>query len=334
VSSDSVIAIPPETSWTGTITLSGKNSEKQQDSTELINWLHTVSALNGLQSTDVLPWHIVIIYDQFDEDGDNVHSGVFEEFWAGPKKYRISYKSDNLNQTDYATDDGLFRLGDQRWPNPAEIQVRARILDPFSYAANLQHFRMSNTESTFGTHSLHCVGFQNASQGITAPAQYCFDDGSVLRYVRGEGWFQTAYNDILSIDGRKIAQDVEVTDGGKPFLKLHVKVIETISQINDKDFVPPPTAINLLGKTVSGISPKPIQTSFPEWPMSLQHQHFSVTLDIVIGKDGHVVSAHAISGPPDAYKAAEKAAQKWVYQPYLVLDQPTEVETKINLNNN
>jgi len=42
-------------------------------------------------------------YDQFDEDGDNIHSGVDEEFWAGPKKYRRIYKSDNLNQTDYAT---------------------------------------------------------------------------------------------------------------------------------------------------------------------------------------------------------------------------------------
>jgi len=35
-------------------------------------------------------------FDQFDEDRDNVHSGVLDELWAGPKKYKISYKSDNL----------------------------------------------------------------------------------------------------------------------------------------------------------------------------------------------------------------------------------------------
>jgi hypothetical protein len=43
------------------------------------------------------------VYDQFDEDGDNVHSGIVEEYWVAAKKYRISYRSDTLNQTDYAT---------------------------------------------------------------------------------------------------------------------------------------------------------------------------------------------------------------------------------------
>jgi len=39
----------------------------------------------------------VVTYDQFDEDGDDVNSGVYEEFWAGPKKYRRSYKSDSFS---------------------------------------------------------------------------------------------------------------------------------------------------------------------------------------------------------------------------------------------
>lgn len=49
----------------------------------------------------------MIKYDQFDQDGDNVHSGVYEEYWVGTKKYKRIYKSDNLNQLDYATDRGL-----------------------------------------------------------------------------------------------------------------------------------------------------------------------------------------------------------------------------------
>jgi outer membrane biosynthesis protein TonB len=53
----------------------------------------------------------------------------------------------------------------------------------------------------------------------------------------------------------------------------------------------------------------------------------------VIGKDGRVISAHAVSGPPDAYKAAEAAARKWRYQPYLVVGEPTEVETKVQFQN-
>jgi outer membrane biosynthesis protein TonB len=71
----------------------------------------------------------------------------------------------------------------------------------------------------------------------------------------------------------------------------------------------------------------------PEWPSSVRQQHFLVTVEIVIGKDGCVISAHAASGPPEAYKAAEMAARKWLYQPYIVAGEPTEVETRVQFQN-
>jgi Gram-negative bacterial TonB protein C-terminal len=303
------------------------------DSGDAADWIHNQLALNGLQSTDLHPWHIVIMYDQFDEDGDNVHSGIVEEYWAGPKKYRISYKSDTLNQTDYATEQGLFRLGDQRWPNRTEAQVRTEVVDPFSHLATLQDFRAGNVERTFGPHSLHCVVFDKPGV-ISVPAQYCFEPGSsVLRYVRGEGWFQTVYNDTVPMEGRNIGRDVEVTDAGHPFLKLNVQMVEQIPEVDEKEFNPPADAVSLSGQPVIGVNPKPLQTSFPEWPSSLRQQHFLVIVEIVIGKDGRVTSAHAVSGPPDAYKAAEAAARKWRYHPYLVVGEPTEIDTKVQFQN-
>ncbi|WP_433971966.1 energy transducer TonB [Tunturiibacter lichenicola] len=313
-----------------------RNAETPKEplnSGDVAEWLHKVSSLNGLQSADIQPWHIVITYDQFDEDGDNVHSGVVEELWANPKKYKISYKSDALTQTDYATDQGLYRLGDQRWPNPAEIQVRAEIVDPFSFASKLRGLTSSSEENTFGTHTLHCVAFKKTG-GISVSNQYCFEQSSsVLRYVRGQGWDQTTYNDIISFRGRSVAQQVNVTNGGKPFLKLTVKALEPITQLDENDFTPPNNAVSLIGKRVTGVLRQPVKMSFPEWPESLRQQHFIIGLQIVIGQDGHVVSAQAISGPADAYKSAENAVRKWVFEPYLVLGEPSEVETKVQLSN-
>ncbi|HWW22362.1 MAG TPA: energy transducer TonB [Edaphobacter sp.] len=333
-SSDTVIAIPPDTSWTGSIAFRGSTPAIDQTPGDVSMWIQAQSALNGLESTDLNPWHIVIEYDQFDEDGDNVHSGVVEEFWAGPKKYKISYKSDALNQTDYATDHGLFRLGDQRWPNRAETKARTEIINPFSYAATLLNFHKSSLERTFGTHSVNCVVLERTA-GISAPTQYCFDkDSAALRYVRGEGWYQTVYNDIVSIESHHVGRDVEITDGGHPFLKLRVKNLETIPRIEDSDFTPPPDAVNLASQRAKGVVVKPINQPFPEWPNSLRGQHFRVDVEIVIGKDGHVTSAHAISGLSEAYKAAENAIKKWVFQPYLVLGEPVEVESRVALSNN
>jgi len=99
--SDSVVAVPPITSVSVNLRADKKLSA---DAIDLSSWIAKEAALNGLQSADVLPWHVVVAYDQFDEDGDNVHSGAYEEYWAGEKKYKRIYKSDNLNQTDYGTD--------------------------------------------------------------------------------------------------------------------------------------------------------------------------------------------------------------------------------------
>ena len=136
--SDAAIAIPPIASVT--INLKNEKHSIGADAVDLTTWLSKEAALNGLQSADLQPWHIVVTYDQFDEDGDNVHSGVYEEYWAGAKKYKRICKSDNLNETDYATEKGLYRLGDQQWPDRAQLQVRSEIVDPFSYAATLVGF--------------------------------------------------------------------------------------------------------------------------------------------------------------------------------------------------
>src|SRR5690242_3798654 len=90
--SDSVIAVPPIKS-----VVVAKRGEKVDPSTnlaDLAGWFKREAAANGLPSRELNPWHIVVEYDQYDEDGDNVHSGVFEEYWAGPKKYKRIYKSD------------------------------------------------------------------------------------------------------------------------------------------------------------------------------------------------------------------------------------------------
>jgi len=325
---DGTVAIPPIASVA--VNLKNDKHSDGADAVDLTQWLNKESALNGLQSSDLLPWHIIVTYDQFDEDGDNVHSGVYEEFWAGTKKYKRIYKSDNLNQTDYATEKGLYRLGDQQWPDRAQLQVRSEIVEPFSYAATLVGFHGTNVERTFSDYKLRCVLLEKDSV-ISNPTQYCFEPGgSVLRYSKGFGWFQTVYNEIVPFQGRSLAQEVEITDGGKPYLKLRVQTIELISHIDDADFLPPPTAIGPLGNRVSGVHPVPVKMIPPQWPASFRSQHFTVTTEVVIGKDGHVVSVHGTSGPTEAYKTCEDSVRKWVFKPYLILGEPVEVETKVS----
>lgn len=61
------------------------NPSAPTDAKEL---LLTAAKVNGLESPGLKPWHIVVSYDKFDEDGDNVDSGTYEEFWISPKLYK------------------------------------------------------------------------------------------------------------------------------------------------------------------------------------------------------------------------------------------------------
>jgi hypothetical protein len=325
-SSDAVIAVPPITSER--VVLQGRKHDADTD-LNLQGWLAKEASLNGLQSTDVQPWHIVITYDEFDEDGDNVHSGTYDESWAGPREYKRTYKADDFNQTDYATNRGLFRSGDQRWPNRFELQIRDEVIAPFSYATTLRGVRATRVERTFSGYNLLCVLIEKSSMGLSDPTQYCFEPGgSILRYSRGFGWFQTAYNRIVAFQGRYVAQDVDVTDGGKPHLELHVKTIELVSHINEADFTPPPDAVGPIGGRISGVAPTLIKWPPPQIPDALRGQRFSVEVEFVIGTNGHVISAHAISGPEDGRKTCEDSVRKSLWVPYFVLDKAVEVDAK------
>jgi len=61
------------------------------------------------------------------------------------------------------------------------------------------------------------------------------------------GWLQTVYNRIVSVQRRNLAQDVDVTDGGKPYLKLRVQTVELLSNVDDANFLPPTDAVGPLG---------------------------------------------------------------------------------------
>jgi len=61
----------------------------------------------------------------------------------------------------------------------------------------------------------------------------------------------------------------------------------------------------------------------------LRGQHITVKVQIVIGKDGRVISAHGVSGPREGYKACEEAVRGWVFKPYFLLDKAVEVEQTV-----
>jgi hypothetical protein len=88
-----------------------------QDAEEL---LLSAAQVNGLEAPGLKPWHILATFDKFDEDGDNVDSGTYEEVWISARQYRVTHTSKDFTQTDVATDAGLYRTGNEKCPPIAD----------------------------------------------------------------------------------------------------------------------------------------------------------------------------------------------------------------------
>ena len=102
---------------------------------------------------------------------------------------------------------------------------------------------------------------------------------------------------------------------------------------DDANFVPPADAVKL-SEEITGVPIRAKHTSFPEWPSSVKGQHLKVVVEVLIGKDGRVEYAKALSGPAECSKAAEKTAKQWTFEPYLVQGEPVKVRSRIELTQN
>jgi protein TonB len=90
----------------------------------------------------------------------------------------------------------------------------------------------------------------------------------------------------------------------------------------------PPTRISQ--GVLAGLLLAPIQPTYP--PIAkMTRTEGTVVVQAIISKSGRIESAHAVSGPAMLRAAALDAVRAAHYRPYLLNNEPTEVETTISI---
>ena len=100
--------------------------------------------------------------------------------------------------------------------------------------------------------------------------------------------------------------------------------------------IAPPPAIASRGPLFishlnEGLLIRKVAPTYPKLAM-MTRQQGSVILEATIGRDGSIENLRAVSGPPLLLGAAIEAVRQWRYRPYLLNNQPVEVETQITVN--
>ena len=93
---------------------------------------------------------------------------------------------------------------------------------------------------------------------------------------------------------------------------------------------PVPASIHLSSKLVEGLL---IYKSIPQYPSIAKAARVegTVILQATIARSGTIENLRVISGSPMLQQAAIDAVRNWRYRPYLLNQQPVEVETTVNV---
>ena len=92
-----------------------------------------------------------------------------------------------------------------------------------------------------------------------------------------------------------------------------------------------PSKVRVSSGVAQGLLIHQVKPMYPPLAMQARIQG-TVVLQAVIAKDGTVRDLRVVTGHPLLVQAALDAVQLWRYKPYLLNDQPVEVDTQINVN--
>jgi len=93
----------------------------------------------------------------------------------------------------------------------------------------------------------------------------------------------------------------------------------------------PPVKLRVSSGVAAGMLVHQVKPQYPPLAMQARIQG-TVVLQAVIGKDGTVRDLHLVSGHPMLAPAAIEAVKQWRYRPYLLNNEPVEVDTQVNVN--
>jgi TonB family protein len=303
--------------------------------------LRTATELSSLEMASEKPWRLNLDVTVFDETGKNPKTGTVEIWHDGSDERRLMVFGTS-SRTELRRE-GKFYRGSTGEEIPYEaIDLADTLVHPGPELSALSESVPDARKEKFGKVEFDCIMLSQPIKGTGAIPlglfpTYCLDPGGVIRTTYDFGGRTAVVASIGTFLGHKVPMQLDVLDG--QVKTGSAKVTSLTSYTPDpNDFVPTDemsltsTMARISGGVESGLRISFVQ---PVYPQSMKANHVSgtVVLNAIIGRDGHVHRLRPMSAPdPEFVISAIAAVRKWMYKPYLLNGEPTEVETTITVN--
>lgn len=302
--------------------------------------------VNGLAGMD-RPWHLKANYQTFDADGGPKDQGVFEEWWAGPDKYKVSYTSKSFSQVQYRTGDKEWLSGDTGWPPVPEMAVAEYFAHPTPDEKVLKDQSFVSFERKLGSADLRCLqpsnlpshprGDANIDErvyfGTETGLRYealslaCFDlKAPRVQLEKFDGDWFALFGNVLQVKGRYVAEQIWAKNADVPFMHASLTGLDFPAAIDDLSIAPPSSA-TLLPVEKDVIPGRRIRGKDVEYPSDARSKHLqgTVILEATVTQTGGIENLEVVSGPKELQRSAVDAVRTWKYKPSLLNGQPVDM---------
>lgn len=312
---------------------------------EVAEILSGISASQRLESLSTGPYHLAADFETFDIEGHSDGRGTLDAYWDGKNRWRRTVTYKGATQT-MISNSGIYQSSEPFHSSAGERLLISSLLDPIprtDVSAGSPDFVIEGMKA--GQLDLRCAVLRTKRPVISPdPTAYCVESGHyVLRLSEQPGHESVIFNQTERFGAKLIPRTISVRQGKIERGRLNVLIL-TEWQPDDQTFM---RSAGMIGggmvrssdtRGALGVSGGAIITAKePRYPDGAAVTHISGTVVIacVINRQGAVSDAEVLSSPYKTLaKAALEAVQQWVYKPYVVDGQPTEVETTIDINFN
>ncbi len=315
------------------------------DKAEVAARLHSAEVETSLDTEDLKPWYLKLDVQLYDEKGTPTESGTIEERWARPHQRLVVYSLPSYTSKVLENSDGVFRSG-EAGAAPMVIQALLdQVVHPMPPEYEINQSQPELRKHNFGKVPLDCIMLSQPIKTVSVVPlglfpTYCFDPGKdALRLSYDFGTQVVIRNRTGIFQGHSVPMDVRVNSGqfeaatGR-IESLRGMTVDPAQFTKTDDMKKVGNLVRIGGGVMAGTI---ISKSQPIYPESARRNHVSgsVVLRAIIGKDGHVHVLQLKSAPdPDLAIAAIAAVRQWVYKPYFLNGEATEVDTTITVNFN
>jgi len=304
-----------------------------------VSRLEAASALTALDGIDEKPWHLKLDVTVIDET-KVPNEGTIEVWHAGADQ-RIVYAFGDATSTTLQHDGKtFFSPAGPRLPFEAR-EILQEFMHPGPRQAEMDGSVPELRKQKFGKSEFECVMLTQSIKGsrqvpLGLFPTYCMSNG-IIRVTYNFGGQTVVLNRIGTFLGHDVAVDARINEGTVDVATAKVVSLATYTPQPDEfllasNMVQAGTAARIAGGVIAGSRISFVEPIYPD-SAKIAHQSGSVILHAIIGRDGRIHSLRPTNATyPDFVIAAIAAVRQWVYRPYLLNGEPTEVDTTITVN--